>query len=84
MLRNAMNSKGFSTIQNLVLDGARFFPVGGESERRGEVETPRPPFPRLSPVAQPRVRTGFPDLVLEGGDGWDVGKFEKARETRKT
>ena len=55
------------------------FPVGGESERRGEPETPRPaPLVRLSP--QPRVRTGFPDLVLEGGDGLHVRKSEKARK----
>ena len=33
----------------LALDGARFFPLGGESERRVEQKTsPRPPFPRHS------------------------------------
>ena len=55
-----------------------------ESLRGGEKQkppaAPAPPSPDLSPVAQPRVRTGFPDLVLEGGDGWHVRKFEKARK----
>ena len=56
-----------------------------ESLRGGGSGNPPPPapFPRLKGVAQPRVRTGFPDLVLEGGDGCDVRKLKK-RENVKT